>query len=269
MTFEPVQSYTRVRLSDVVSDQIKALIAKGELSPGQRLPAERDLSVQLNVSRASLREALVRLQADRYIVSEGRGGFVVADITHEFVSNPLVELIMQRPSASVDVLELRLGMEGLATELATQRATRQDLERIRDAFETLRAHTLKIERAQLAAYDARFHLAIAAATHNFAIIHVMNGLHGLVRESMRKSHGLYDYDHEVELELLAQHEQIFDRVMTGDAAGARKAAEEHLIYVQTLYERHAATQGDLTRDQLAGIAKGARAVALRSGGEPH
>ncbi len=269
MTFEPVQSYTRVRLSDVVSDQIKALVASGDLSPGQRLPAERDLAVQLNVSRASLREALVRLEADRYIVSEGRGGFVVADITNEYVSNPLAELIMQRPSASVDVLELRMGMEAQATELATQRATPQDLQNIRVAFETLRDHTLKIERAQLAAYDARFHLAIAAATHNFAIIHVMNGLHGLVRESMRKSHGLFDYDREVELQLLRQHEQIFEKVMAGDAPGAREAAQRHLAYVQTLYERHAASHGGPAADPVKRIGRGTRVPAMRSRGESY
>lgn len=235
MTFESIQSYSRVRLSDVVADQIKAMIAKGELLPGQRLPAERDLSTQLNVSRASLREALVRLEADRFIASVGRGGFVVADITEHEISSPLAELILQRPDASMGVLELRLGLEALATELAAQRATEQDLQNIRGAFEQLRDHTLKVKRAELATYDARFHITIAEATHNFAIIHVMNGMHSLVRESMRKSHALATYEQDVELQLLKQHEDIFDRIMARDAIGARKAAEEHLHYVKALY----------------------------------
>lgn len=57
MTFQPVHShaYARVRLSDVVSGQIRQLISNGTLLPGQRLPAERDLAEQLNVSRPSLR----------------------------------------------------------------------------------------------------------------------------------------------------------------------------------------------------------------------
>jgi len=67
MQFDPIQSFTRKRLSDVVSDQIKRLISDGALMPGDRLPAERDLATQLGVSRPSLREALIRLEADGYI----------------------------------------------------------------------------------------------------------------------------------------------------------------------------------------------------------
>lgn len=242
MAFEPVQSYTRVRLSDVVSDQIKSLIAKGELSPGDRLPAERELAARLSVSRASLREALVRLEADHYIASEGRGGFVVANLTTQMVANPLTELVLQRPSACIDVLELRLALESRATELATQRATERDLDNIRQAFEALRDHTLRPEHGTIAGLDARFHMSIAQATHNFAIIHVMNGLHGLLQESMRSAHRLVNYDHDVELQLLDQHQAIFDNIMQRNTEGARQAAEHHLGYVRTLYQRNNAAQ---------------------------
>ncbi|MGA7813013.1 FadR/GntR family transcriptional regulator, partial [Caballeronia sp.] len=86
MPFRPVHSYTRVRIADVVSDQIRALITTGALLPGQRLPAERELAEQLSVSRPSLREALIRLESDGFIQAVARGGFVVADVTAPLVS---------------------------------------------------------------------------------------------------------------------------------------------------------------------------------------
>jgi GntR family transcriptional repressor for pyruvate dehydrogenase complex len=100
MQFDPIQSFTRKRLSDVVSDQIKRLISDGALMPGDRLPAERDLATQLGVSRPSLREALIRLEADGYIETSGRGGFTVVDVTAPIISKPLAELLLQNPRRS-------------------------------------------------------------------------------------------------------------------------------------------------------------------------
>ncbi|MGF6598906.1 GntR family transcriptional repressor for pyruvate dehydrogenase complex [Paraburkholderia sp. GAS448] len=242
MQFRPIPTFTRKRLSDVVSDQIKQLISDGALRPGDRLPAERDLATQLGVSRPSLREALIRLEADGYIEMTGRGGFVVVDMTAAVISKPLAELLLQNPRTSADILELRQGLEAIATVYATERATPGDLEAIRAAFEALKACALSSDRTQLADLDAAFHLAIADSTHNIALAHVMHGIHTLIRESMRQSHRLIDYDDAMERQLLDQHQAIFDAVMARDSQQARKAAEQHLIYVRHLYEQHAANE---------------------------
>lgn len=216
MTFQPVESYTRVRLSDVVSDQIKSLISAGKLLPGQKLPTERELAAQLNVSRPSLREALVRLEADGFIGSVGRGGFVVSDITAPVVSSPLADLLLQNPEASHDVLELRHGLETISTAYAAERATPGDLAKIKEAFDTLAGHSLKHEPGRLAEVDANFHLAIADATHNVALIHVMHGIHGLLQESMHKSHRLVNHADAMERALLEQHTEIYEAIAAKD-----------------------------------------------------
>lgn len=235
MTFQPVHSYSRVRLSDVVSGQIRSLISSGALLPGQRLPAERELAEQLNVSRPSLREALIRLESDGFIRAVARGGFIVSDVTAPLVSDPLAALLQQHPNASADVLELRRGLETLSTAYAAERATDADLQRIADAFDALQSAAAEPKRTRIAEKDAAFHLAIADATHNVALAHVMHGLHELIRESMLTSHRLVDYDDEVEANLLAQHRAIFDAIVARDPELAREAAGAHLDYVQTLY----------------------------------
>ena len=62
-SFSAVVQPRRARLSDTIAEQIEGLIASGELKPGDNLPPERDLSKQLDVSRPSLREALLVLES--------------------------------------------------------------------------------------------------------------------------------------------------------------------------------------------------------------
>jgi len=243
MTFQPVHTYARVRLSDVVSDQIRAMISGGTLLPGQRLPTERDLAVQLNVSRPSLREALVRLEADGFVKAAGRGGFIVSDVTAPLVAYPLATLLTQQPNASADVFELRRELESLSAAYAAERATAADLKRIAAAFEALEVAATDPKHRHIAEHDAAFHLAIADATHNVALTHVMHGLLGLFRESMLTSHRLVDYDDDVEARLLAQHRAIFDAMVARDPMRAREAAAAHLEYVQALY-RHRPLKSD-------------------------
>ncbi|WP_144152551.1 FadR/GntR family transcriptional regulator [Paraburkholderia sp. BCC1885] len=243
MQFDPIQSFTRKRLSDVVSDQIKRLISDGALMPGDRLPAERDLATQLGVSRPSLREALIRLEADGYIETSGRGGFTVVDVTAPIISRPLAELLLQNPRTSADILELRQGLESISTVYAAERASAADLAKIRRAFEELKTASLSGDRANLAELDAAFHLAIADSTHNVALAHVMHGIHTLIGEGMRQYHRLIDYDDAKERQLLTQHQAIFDAVMARDAQKARKAAERHLTFVRELYEEEAGKPG--------------------------
>src|SRR5260370_16944556 len=69
MPFQPVHSYTRVRIADVVSDQIRALITSGALLPGQRLPPDRDLAAHLNLSRPPPPHPLILLDSAAFILA--------------------------------------------------------------------------------------------------------------------------------------------------------------------------------------------------------
>jgi GntR family transcriptional repressor for pyruvate dehydrogenase complex len=234
-TFQPVLNYAHVRLSDVVSDQIRAMIFDGRLLPGQRLPAERELAEQLQVSRPSLREALIRLDADGFIQGLARGGFVVSNVTAPLVSDPLTTLLQQQPDASAAILELRHALESISTAYAAERADAADMARIGAAFDALEAAAGAPQSTNIAECDAAFHLAIAGATHNVAISHVMHGLHQLLRDSMQTSHRLVAYDAAVEADLHAQHRAIYEAITARDPARAQRAAGAHLDYVRALY----------------------------------
>ena len=88
----PFQKINAEKLSQAVVRQIEQLILRGILSPGERLPAERDLAEQLAVSRPSLRAAISDLQASGLLVSRAGAGIFVADVLGNAFSPALVRL---------------------------------------------------------------------------------------------------------------------------------------------------------------------------------
>lgn len=94
-SFSAVVQPRRPRLSDTIAEQIEGLIANGALKPGDSLPPERDLSKQLDVSRPSLREALLVLESRGLLQVRRGGGYCVTDVTGPVITDPLVHAHQQ------------------------------------------------------------------------------------------------------------------------------------------------------------------------------
>ena len=152
-SFRAVQHVRRPRLSDTITDQIEDLIAAGKLRPGDRLPPERDLAQQLDVSRPSLREALLILESRGLLQARRGGGFSVTDVTAPTITDPLVHLLQRHPETVDDILELRHGLECVAAEFAAVRATEADDKRLREIV-----GGMKRRRGPVDPLDPRFNL---------------------------------------------------------------------------------------------------------------
>ncbi|MEU9775749.1 GntR family transcriptional regulator [Streptomyces sp. NPDC047968] len=128
-------AYSKIRqpkLSDVIEQQLEYLILEGTLRPGEKLPPERELAKQFDVSRPSLREAIQRLEAKGLLLRrQGGGTFVQTNLWQSF-SDPLAELLADHPESQFDLLETRHALEGIAAYYAALRGTDEDLARIRD-----------------------------------------------------------------------------------------------------------------------------------------
>ena len=235
----------RPRLSDSIADQVERLIVDGTLGPGHALPPERELAQKFGVSRPSVREALLRLEA-RGLIKVARGGsFEVTDTTGPTIIDPLVHLLHAHPAAEQDVLELRHGLEMMSATFAAVRATREDRARLRKAFDQLVRRRAEQDPMVDAQADAEFHLAIAETSHNVALIHVMHGLHNLLRSTMRHAWDLVHQQHTHRQQLQDQHKALLDAITSGDADAARHAAEVHV---------------DFVREQVLGLAPPSRAA---------
>ncbi len=246
------------RLADTIVEQLETMILEGTLQPGERLPAERVLAEQFGVSRPSLREAVQRLAAKGLLVSRQGGGHYVAESLGSSFSDPLIGLLENRPDAHRDLLEFRRTLEGDCAYYAAQRATEVDKAQLTEAYEALQAcysDDGKQDVSAEGAADARFHLAIAEASHNVILLHTIRGLFNMLKNSVVTNiGGMYAKTAETRNGLLEQHQQLFEAIMAGRAEDAREIAGLHIQYVQGVlseqFESHRRLERSLRRDKL-------------------
>lgn len=236
--------FTRIdhsRTADEVVQQVESLILEGVLRAGDRLPGERDLSRQFDVSRPILRDALKVLEAKGLIVTRHGGGTHVADVIGQVFTKPVLDLIAGHRKASVDYIEYRREMEGIAAEYAARRMTDDDralLDRIMTRM--TQAH----ERADFeeeAAIDVEFHSAIGECAHNIILLHTLRSCYRLLADGVFENRLLVFTLPAAREALLAQHRAIHAAVTDGDPEAARRAAMDHITYVEQTMAQAART----------------------------
>lgn len=229
---QQIVAQRRQRLSDLITEQIEQLIVDGKLKPGEALPSERDLATQLGVSRPSVREALLLLESRGLVGARRGGGYAVTDVTAPTMTDPLAHLLQRHPSAVDDVLEVRHGLECVAAYFAATRATDADIKGLRERAATMRRRRKKLDAGEMVDLDVDFHMAIAEASHNVALVHVMRGIFNLMRLNiLRAREAMYHQEETLSL-LDQQHTALADAIASRDASAARAAANVHLSFTQ-------------------------------------
>src|SRR5579872_2452347 len=154
----------KVGLTGQLIEKLKSLILKGVLSPGQRLPSERQLAELLSVSRPSLRQALKTLQVMGVLeIRQGSGNYL-SQAAEQILKVPSRELIPLRGLTQAELFELRRAVEAEAAAAAAERATSGELHVIRTELEAMEASCN--DRDAYARHDLAFHRAIARASSN-------------------------------------------------------------------------------------------------------
>lgn len=228
MPFEKIQSE---KLSQAVVRQIEGLILRGILRPGERLPAERELSDRLGVSRPSLREAVADLQARGLLVARAGAGIYVAEVLGSAFAPALIDLLRRNEEAVFDYVGFRRDMEGLAAERAARLGSDTDLQVIDAIFAKMEAAHAKRDPTDEAELDADFHMAIVEASHNIIMLHMMRSMYDLLRQGVFYNRQAMFRQRTTRDQLLDQHCAINTALQERDAAGARAAVETHLDYV--------------------------------------
>ena len=234
----PFQKVQPEKLSTSVVRQIELLILRGILRPGERLPAERELSERLGVSRPSLREAISTLQNKGLLTSKAGAGIFVADVLGSAFSQALVQLFAAHDEAVFDYISFRRDMEGLAAERAATLASDTDLQVIQTVFDKMEAAHAKRNPADEAQLDADFHLAIIEASHNVIMLHMMRSMYQLLREGVFYNRTIMFKQRTTRSDLLEQHRDINTALQARDAEGARAAVTAHLDYVEQALSDH-------------------------------
>jgi GntR family transcriptional regulator, transcriptional repressor for pyruvate dehydrogenase complex len=205
-----------------VFEKLLSLILSGHWKEGGRIRSERELSQELGVGRASLREALKALELIGMIDSRvGDGTFVCERST--FLSRPLLWAITGNGTTAVDELvESRLVLECEMAAFAAVRATADDLNSIAEDVNLMEVGLST--PAVLLESDLKFHMAIAKAAHNQILLNAVQMIASLMRQWMLITLHIPG----VGTKALAQHRDIFAAIRAKDPAAARSAMRVHL-----------------------------------------
>lgn len=197
-------------LQDQLYQRIRESLLAGRFQPGERLKI-RDLAAEWGTSPMPVRAALQRLVAEGALEGEPQRSVRVPPMTRERYQN---------------IFQVRLGLEGLAVELATPRLTPANLAELRDCVVRM---DQAIEQRQVQAYldaNSQFHLHLYNACGNPVLLRSIESLWLQVGPFFNR---LFT-DADLSLRLNDFHEDAFAAIEAGDAKAARQAMEQDLTY---------------------------------------
>jgi len=204
------------RLFQSVAEQIAGLIDEGAFPPGTRLPGERELAERLGVSRVTIREAEIALQAvGRLEIKTGSGVYVSE-------TQPANRVMLPKASA-FEVTEARLLIESEAAALAAHNITDEAIAHLEALIEQMRSGDNDAANEA----DEAFHLTIAEASNNAAMVHTIKSLWRM-REEIPDVKATYEavcvHDADTRTD---EHRAVFEALRARDSAAARSAMREH------------------------------------------
>jgi len=215
------------RLYEQIVEQIEQSVQRGDLKPGDQLPAERELAEQFGVSRTAVREAVKALREKGLVEAyPGKGTFITSGS-----SNPMRQSLdrMMR-SAQVDatssLVEVREILEPEIAALAAVRATEENLNSLRQAVAVMDA--AKRDPDAYIEADLDFHLELAEAAANPLILSLIDSIVGVLREQRMR---IFEVDGGPDRGQY-HHKKILEAMEHQDTQGAREAMRAHLRQVR-------------------------------------
>src|SRR5680860_384593 len=227
LKLEPLE---RAKTYQLVVRKIQDEIFAGRLRPGDRLPGERQLGEQLQVSRPSVREAVRILEAMEIVRSRpGNGansGLVISTEPSRALSD-LLRLHVALSSYSMsDVLQVRLALEEQSVRRLAEHIAETDTSRVQETLKKMA--TPGLDKSTFHDLDTEFHIELARCSDNTLLADLMAALRDAVRRPMVEAFDNHpDWSKRVE-ELVDEHTQIFEAVRSGDGDQAAALMRQHI-----------------------------------------
>jgi GntR family transcriptional repressor for pyruvate dehydrogenase complex len=205
----------------------------GTFVANARLPSERVLAEQYQVSRNTVREAVQRLGARGLVRSRQGAGVFVTDQLRTGAASPWGQLVADHPAVRDDILEFRRVLEGATAYYAALRSNSEDRARIGALMTELESARANENRVREADADAELHEAIALASHNTMFLHLHTSVIAILRDHITVNvNGLRKLEEAVSAQLLMQHRSVCDAILAGRPEEARTAMQTHIDYVR-------------------------------------
>ncbi len=216
----------RPSYSTVVADELKELIRRDKLKPGDRIPTEAELCVRYGVSRTVIREAIIRLRSEGTLVArQGIGVFVGEAALSRFEVD--WSAIRTLPK-TIMLMELRMAVEVEAAGLCALRRSKSDAIDIRRRMEKIDAQQQDPKSTNVM-YDFRFHLAIAKASKNPHIYQLLKFMAPVVMPRIKLGAIVDDAGKDAYYRMIhGEHELIVTAIEKADETAARERMRAHI-----------------------------------------
>ncbi|WP_016956630.1 FadR/GntR family transcriptional regulator [Catenovulum agarivorans] len=215
------------RLYIQIATKLAAEISAGEIKPGERFPSERDLASKYNVSRSTIREAMIALEVNQLVeIRTGSGIYALEPTT----VNP-IDLIDEFPSL-FEILEARFVLETEAAKLAATRISNSELHQLMQLSTAMQEASESSDVARAEKIDQMFHLTIVRATRNNALI----SLYEWLWQARQKSVVTKQFHHKLRQNnadaVLEEHRNMLNALMQRDEELAKTTTMHHLKQVE-------------------------------------
>ena len=208
------------RLYQQVAEKLAAAIAAGDYPAGTRLPAERKLAERFEVSRPTVREAIIALELAGCVEVKGGSGVYVTDQEASGFAPGESDI------GAFEILQARIMFEGEAAGLAAREMTAEELTELESILQEMVAENATEATAEVA--DEKFHLHIARCTHNDAVVSVCEHLWRLRNSSSVSARILEKVRQAGSKPRIDEHRKILDAIKSRDPEAARNAMRDHL-----------------------------------------
>ena len=224
----PLKPIKPKRISDQVYDQLRELIFRGEIKPGERIMPERELAEVLDVSRTSVRDAINKLVAIGLLDQrQGQGTFVRFPDTK--VLSPLAAAMETQDATLQDLLEVRMGLECNAAAMAAKRADERDLQFLERSIHEMQA---EVDSGRLGTEaDVSFHMAVCYSTKNPLQVHIMKNFYDFLFVGIKENLAHLYKDPANIQKIVSQHNEIYKAIRSRDPESAYRCMQTHINFV--------------------------------------
>lgn len=211
-------------LVEQVTDELLDLIDENDLKPGDKLPSTAALVDAYGVSRPVVREALKLLEGQGVIQTSGGRNAVVRPVSGDVLRFFFKRVMTLEQKSYLEIVEVRYGIEVQCARLAAERRTPEQLDRLCSLVQDMQG---QIDSPEVyAELDVKFHLAIARATQNTLLFHLVNSIRDALRDMIREglAHRLTTGERKL---VQIAHERIVQTIADQDGEAAAKAMAFH------------------------------------------
>ncbi|WP_066720138.1 FadR/GntR family transcriptional regulator [Clostridium sp. Marseille-P299] len=204
-----------------VIQYIKDLVESGKLKEGDKLPTEREMSLDLNLSRNSIREALRTMETLGIIESkQGSGNYLVGNVGKTFKETLIMMLLMSKINYQ-DINQVRRAIELQAFQIALNNINDEQLQTMNDRLVSLE-HAKDDEMIKR---DREFHHELVAITKNSVMIAIMEAMADVFEDGI--SHNLQGMSEKERQKEMLYHKEIAESLQKQDLKAGLRALTKH------------------------------------------